>query len=262
MGRPEREQRKQQREWHDREYQEQMSGRSVGPWAGLPRSRVGSLMAWAPVNLALRQPGLWRGTVLVACAGMGTETELLRHSGAEQVVAVDISLQGLLGQRRQGGTCLLVVGDACRLPFRDRAFDAALVRQGLHHLPDPIQGIRELSRVSRRGFAFCEAQDSVVTRLAIALGITTRTEEGPSNVIYRFGRGEIRRLFSQLPIRHYRICTFFASLNPLLARHVYPMLDRFPGFTVFRIMLGALNATFGRWGNALVAWAAKREDSR
>jgi ubiquinone/menaquinone biosynthesis C-methylase UbiE len=217
---------------------------------------VGLLMDRAALRIALQQPGFWRGRVLVVCAGMGPETDLVRGAGACSVVALDVSLQGLIGLRQRGSSCHLVVGDASRLPFRDGAFDAALVRQGLHHLPDPPAGVRELWRVTRRGFAFCEAQDSPVTRLAVALGVSTDEEEA-GNIVYRFSRRRLRELFHELGVRHYRIYTLFASANMLLEQHVYRRLDRFPGLAVIVPLHRALNAVLGRWGNALVALVLK-----
>ena len=42
-----------------------------------------------------------------------------------------------------------VQGDVLALPFRDRSFDCVISREVLEHLPDPQQGIGEMTRVCR-----------------------------------------------------------------------------------------------------------------
>jgi demethylmenaquinone methyltransferase/2-methoxy-6-polyprenyl-1,4-benzoquinol methylase len=43
-----------------------------------------------------------------------------------------------------------VEGDALELPFDDRSFDASTIAFGLRNLADPIHGLHEMIRVSRR----------------------------------------------------------------------------------------------------------------
>ena len=43
------------------------------------------------------------------------------------------------------------VADALALPFPDAAFDLALTRLALHHMPDPLAALRETARVLRPG---------------------------------------------------------------------------------------------------------------
>jgi SAM-dependent methyltransferase len=45
----------------------------------------------------------------------------------------------------------LVVADATKLPFRDRAFDFSRTSHLLEHLDEPEQHLQELQRISRRG---------------------------------------------------------------------------------------------------------------
>ena len=44
-----------------------------------------------------------------------------------------------------------MAGDALRLPFRDGAFDAVTISFGLRNIVDPLQGLREMRRVTRTG---------------------------------------------------------------------------------------------------------------
>jgi SAM-dependent methyltransferase len=55
----------------------------------------------------------------------------------------------MIAQRPPSPTAV-VQAAAERLPFADRAFDAALAVLTVHHWPEPAQGLAELRRVSRR----------------------------------------------------------------------------------------------------------------
>jgi SAM-dependent methyltransferase len=51
---------------------------------------------------------------------------------------------------------LLQVGDAYDLPFPDDSFDVVFAASLLHHLERPVDALREMRRVARRGVAICE----------------------------------------------------------------------------------------------------------
>lgn len=56
---------------------------------------------------------------------------------------------------RQGELCFdsrLVIADATRLPFRDKAVDFVILSHVLEHVPDPDQLLRELNRVAKAGY--------------------------------------------------------------------------------------------------------------
>jgi SAM-dependent methyltransferase len=66
------------------------------------------------------------------------------------VTGLDAS-RGMLDRARAKGVPRLVRGSAYALPFRERAFDAALFVHVLHLLQDPGAALREAGRVSRCG---------------------------------------------------------------------------------------------------------------
>src|SRR5262249_9856726 len=85
--------------------------------------------------------------VLDLAAGTGTSSRTFTTTGA-YCVACDFSLgmlqvgarRAVSGRQRGGpaaGPVRFVAGDALRLPFRDRAFDAATSSFGLRHVPGP-----------------------------------------------------------------------------------------------------------------------------
>lgn len=51
---------------------------------------------------------------------------------------------------------LLQVGDAYELPFPDDSFDVVFAASLLHHLERPVDALKEMRRVARRGVAICE----------------------------------------------------------------------------------------------------------
>jgi SAM-dependent methyltransferase len=51
---------------------------------------------------------------------------------------------------------LLQVGDAYDIPFPDDSFDVVFAASLLHHLERPVDALREMRRVARRGVAICE----------------------------------------------------------------------------------------------------------
>jgi ubiquinone/menaquinone biosynthesis C-methylase UbiE len=80
---------------------------------------------------------------LDAGAGTGAASAELVRRGAH-VTAIDLSV-GML-QRMTGA---VAVGDVVRLPIRSNAVDIAVAAFVLNHLPHPIDGLRELARVTR-----------------------------------------------------------------------------------------------------------------
>jgi len=80
-----------------------------------------------------------------AGAGTGAATTELVRRGA-RVTAIDVSA-GML--RCLTADATLAVGDVVRLPILNRAVDIAVAAFVLNHLPQPIDALRELSRVTR-----------------------------------------------------------------------------------------------------------------
>ena len=118
-----------------------------------------------------------RGSVLDAGCGTGAFLEFLRRNARwdGHYVGIDVS-RGMLDHaaRRLGlasgdGSALvhLAQADACRLPFADDSFDVVYARALLHHLPDPIAGIREIRRVLKPGgvAAFLDPNKTIISEL-------------------------------------------------------------------------------------------------
>jgi demethylmenaquinone methyltransferase / 2-methoxy-6-polyprenyl-1,4-benzoquinol methylase len=89
--------------------------------------------------------------VLDLAAGTGTSSRAFTAAGA-RCAACDFSL-GMLraGARRPAASVGFVAGDALRVPFRDRSFDAVTISFGLRNVVDPDAALAELLRVTRPG---------------------------------------------------------------------------------------------------------------
>src|SRR5262249_25476021 len=88
--------------------------------------------------------------------------------GARAVRASGACVAG--GRRRGGpapGPVRFAAGDALRLPFRDRAFDAVTISFGLRNVADPDAALAEMLRVTRPGgrLVICEFGHLPVARL-------------------------------------------------------------------------------------------------
>jgi SAM-dependent methyltransferase len=87
----------------------------------------------------------------VGCGPGALTAELVRRLGASAVCAVDPSgpFAAAVGERLPGVE--VAVAAAERLPFPDGAFDATLAQLVVHFMADPVAGLHEMGRVTRRG---------------------------------------------------------------------------------------------------------------
>lgn len=88
--------------------------------------------------------------ILDLAAGTGTSSQPFADAGAT-VVPCDFSIGMLEVGKRERPRLAFTAGDGMRLPFADDTFDAVTVSFGLRNIVDPIEGLRELLRVTRPG---------------------------------------------------------------------------------------------------------------
>jgi SAM-dependent methyltransferase len=86
----------------------------------------------------------------VGCGPGALTSELVARLGADAVAAVDPSgpFAEAVRERHQGIEVGLAVAED--LPFDDGAFDVALAQLVVHFMADPVAGLREMRRVTRR----------------------------------------------------------------------------------------------------------------
>ncbi|MGH2730502.1 MAG: class I SAM-dependent methyltransferase [Actinomycetota bacterium] len=110
---------------------------------------------WAPELLDLARrlldelPLTGARRLLDSGAGVGSLLpELATRSASALVFGVDVS-EGMVALTPPGFPA--AVADSCRLPFDRHTFDVGILAFVLFHLPDPIDGLKEMSRVLRPG---------------------------------------------------------------------------------------------------------------
>ena len=80
---------------------------------------------------------------------------LARHvaPAAKRMVATDYS-DGMIAEAKKGecpANLTFEVADAMNLPYADNSFDAVLIANALHIVPDPVKALNEIERVLRPG---------------------------------------------------------------------------------------------------------------
>jgi ubiquinone/menaquinone biosynthesis C-methylase UbiE len=89
----------------------------------------------------------------VGCGPGALTVELAHRVGAEAVTAVDPSEAFVLAVRSRVPGVTVERASAESLPLPDGGFDAALAQLVVHFMTDPVAGLREMGRVTRRGGA-------------------------------------------------------------------------------------------------------------
>ncbi|MET0468710.1 MAG: demethylmenaquinone methyltransferase [Aeromicrobium sp.] len=99
------------------------------------------------VDLVAPRPG---EVILDLAAGTGTSSQPFADAGAT-VVPCDFSIGMLEVGKRDRPALAFTAGDGMRLPFGEATFDAVTISFGLRNIVDPIEGLRELLRVTKPG---------------------------------------------------------------------------------------------------------------
>ena len=87
----------------------------------------------------------------VGCGPGALTTELVARLGADHVAAVDPSESFVAAARERHPGVAVFKASAEALPFEAGAFDAALAQLVVHFMSDPVAGLTEMGRVTRRG---------------------------------------------------------------------------------------------------------------
>ena len=87
----------------------------------------------------------------VGCGTGALTGELVDRLGASSVSAVDPSAPFVASVRERHAEVDVHQANAELLPFVDDSFDAALAQLVVHFMSDPVAGLAEMARVTRRG---------------------------------------------------------------------------------------------------------------
>ncbi len=112
----------------------------------------------------------------VGCGEGANLRNLRQRLDGARVFAVDFSPPKVLFASQGGarGAC----ADAASLPFPDRAFDAVLIRDLLHHVPDRAGVLREAARVLRLGGRLTLIEPNGKNPIVAAMALGIRAERG------------------------------------------------------------------------------------
>jgi ubiquinone/menaquinone biosynthesis C-methylase UbiE len=198
-------------------------------------------------------------SALTVCGGSGMDAEFLYRQGARPVVSADISLGAARRVAERGRrfdvSLIPLVADVERLPFADRSFDLVFVHDGLHHLEDPMVGLREMARVARRAVSVNEPARASATRMAVRLELSVEHEEA-GNRVARMSIPGIEAVLRQAGFEIVR-----AERYAMLYRHEPGVPTRFmsrPGVSALaRGGWRVGNAAIGRFGNKLTVQALR-----
>ena len=86
----------------------------------------------------------------VGCGPGALTAELVARLGPGSVAAVDPSEPFVAAARERHPGVDVQRAAAEELPFEDKAFDAALAQLVVHFMADPVAGLREMARVTRK----------------------------------------------------------------------------------------------------------------
>jgi len=86
----------------------------------------------------------------VGCGPGALTAELVSRLGPAAVAAVDPSEPFVAAARERHPGVSVRLAAAEQLPFEDQGFDAALAQLVVHFMTDPVGGLREMARVTRK----------------------------------------------------------------------------------------------------------------
>jgi SAM-dependent methyltransferase len=197
-------------------------------------------------------------TVLEICAGSGMMSEKFARAGAI-VTATDFSPAAVMRARERARRyrffARFAVADAGKLPFTDRSFDVVAVHDGLHHLDNPEQAIREMGRIARRGVLIMDPANAALTRVAVRLGLAHDVEDA-GNEVRRLEPAAVEQILRECGlgrIRWRRTLMYY----PHQPGRWFRLLSAPPIFAASRALFEATNLLLGRWGNKLALSAVR-----
>lgn len=91
----------------------------------------------------------------VGCGGGGNLVRILERCPKSRADGIDYSEESVECSRKAtkkyADRCNILCGDAMRLPYRDETYDRALSCESIYFWPDPVQGLKEMLRVLKKG---------------------------------------------------------------------------------------------------------------
>jgi len=185
--------------------------------------------------------------ILISCGGGdGFEIIKMENFGGKITVS-DISPDAIKEIKKKWPKMKTVIADAEKLPFKDNSFQIGLVKDGLHHLVKPEEGIKELLRVCSEAVIIIDFKESFLTRFVSGIGLSPEFEEA-GNYNFRFSTKKLQKFLSKVKVKDYRIKSCF--VHAPLFQHSF--LQKGIGFYLMKLASETLNLLFGNLGNVLL----------
>ncbi len=192
--------------------------------------------------------------VLFLGGGLGREIHQLHAKGWHGAINADINLTRLQEAKKfaraRGLSCLWVVADGMALPFRDKAFDAVIAYESMHHMDDVLRCLSECLRVAHR-VCIVDRRQCWVTQLGRMSGLIRPEYDGVFAQPLQIGK--IRRWLATLnatriiSIQHH----FWYLLVINRSLHTFLSGTRIR-IKLHRAFVRAIQTACGRWGNGVV----------
>jgi ubiquinone/menaquinone biosynthesis C-methylase UbiE len=100
------------------------------------------------IEFALKDIENISGRVLEVGCGAGGMAKAIKYYRPDlDVVGIDISKKAINQARKDPSGVKFSCGDAYKIPFKDKSFDAVLMFDLLEHLDDPLKSLLEIRRV-------------------------------------------------------------------------------------------------------------------
>lgn len=143
--------------------------------------------------------------VLEVGCGEGDLCDALRRQRLAQFAGVDVSPRILDVARQRYPWLPVAAQSATELGFADRSFDLVLCCEVLEHLDDPLQGLREIARISRRHVIVSVPHEPIWRVLNMARGAyLADLGNTPGHIQHWSRRGFVRFVSQVLRIRAVR----------------------------------------------------------
>ncbi|MCC6551872.1 MAG: methyltransferase domain-containing protein [Polyangiaceae bacterium] len=127
--------------------------------------------------------------------GCGEGATLVHLGAPDGAVGVDLFEEKIAFARARLPDCRFLVAPAEALPFEDRSFDQVIVRDVIHHVPDPARLVDECHRVLSAGGRIDVLEPCRYNPLIFLHAVANRAERGELRSTMRFLEGHLARRF-------------------------------------------------------------------
>lgn len=154
----------------------------------------------------------------VGCGPGALTAELVRRLGPSAVSAVDPSEPFVAAARQRHPGVDVQRATAEELPFEDRVFDAALAQLVVHFMTRPVEGLREMARVTRKdGVVAASVWDHAGGQGPLSLYWQAVRELDPDvedeSQLAGAGEGDLGLLFREAGLREIQESTLSVSVE-------------------------------------------------